>query len=372
MTVEDIDNCIYDIPSFSSIYRIPAQPSHYPAKWWIRQRMFAKEPNFLSQCFSNQEPQREVPIGGVWCSRYNIFQWRIRGKPMIFQPNRCSIQILNRFPMLFCTKYRNYPFVLLYGAHIFIWVALSPGFLVAQGVRFSLEGGWYDHPITLHLEANGQTIYYTTDGSTPRPGGQVYNRPLSLQRTQVVRAIACLSGRCTAEKANSYFLFEPKSSFLTVSVAVPPDALFNPEYGLYREGWFASNDTWKKPGANFWSKKELLSHIEIFDAEEQPVFNKNVGFRLFGGMSRLFCPEIIFYHGKGSIWKKTHQLSHIWGGWSGKIQIACIRNGGSDWGKSHFRDALMSSLLDGWDLEKQDHQPAHVYLNGQYWGVLIP
>ena len=244
-----------------------------------------------------------------------------------------------------------------------------PGFLVAQGVQFSLEGGWYDHPITLHLEANGQTIYYTTDGSTPRPGGQVYNRPLSLQRTQVVRAIACLSGRCTAEKANSYFLFEPKSSFLTVSVAVPPDALFNPEYGLYREGWFASKDTWKKPGANFWSKKELLSHIEIFDAEEQSVFNKNVGFRLFGGMSRLFAQKSFSITARDRYGKKRINYPIFGVGGPEKFKSLVFRNGGSDWGKSHFRDALMSSLLDGWDLEKQDHQPAHVYLNGQYWGV---
>ncbi|MBK7873101.1 MAG: CotH kinase family protein [Saprospiraceae bacterium] len=46
-----------------------------------------------------------------------------------------------------------------------------------------------------------------------------------------------------------------------------------------------------------------------------------------------------------------------------------LRNSGSDWGKTHFRDALMTGLLEDWDIEKQDCRPAHVYINGKYWGI---
>jgi len=44
-----------------------------------------------------------------------------------------------------------------------------------------------------------------------------------------------------------------------------------------------------------------------------------------------------------------------------------LRNSGNDWGSTHFRDALMTSLV----ADRVDHQayrPAVVFLNGEYWG----
>ena len=29
----------------------------------------------------------------------------------------------------------------------------------------------------------------------------------------------------------------------------------------------------------------------------------------------------------------------------------------------------MTSLVEDWDIEKQDYRPAHVYINGKYWGI---
>ena len=250
---------------------------------------------------------------------------------------------------------------------------LSGLFLVlnarSQEVDYSLHGGWYDHPVEIRLTSPGETIFYTTNGNTPRPGQSVYRSPIRLSETTLVRAIACTGRTCGPETAHTFLIGEPKSKFPTLSIAVPPGALFDPESGLYREGWMAENRTWKKEGANFWSKKELLAHTEIFDANGEQVFNANTGFRLFGGMSRLFAQKSFSLVARSQYGPKRIDYPIFGRKGLNKFKYLVLRNSGSDWGKTQFRDALMTSLLQQWDLEKQDFQPAHVYLNGQYWGM---
>ncbi|MBP7185064.1 MAG: CotH kinase family protein, partial [Saprospiraceae bacterium] len=52
-----------------------------------------------------------------------------------------------------------------------------------------------------------------------------------------------------------------------------------------------------------------------------------------------------------------------------KYKYLVLRNSGSDWGMSHFRDALMTGLVKNWDLDVQAYQPSRVYINGKYWGI---
>lgn len=205
-----------------------------------------------------------------------------------------------------------------------LWLSFLLLFFQArtQEVDFSLNGGWYDHPVELRLVSEGETIFYTTNGNAPRPGQSEFRKPLTLTSTTLVRAIACTGRTCGPETAHTFLINEPKSAFPTLSVAVPPYALFDPESGIYREGWLADNSTWKKQGANYWSKKELLAHTEIFDADGEQVFNANTGFRLFGGMSRIFAQEILFSGGPRQVWPQTHQLSDVWTKGPEQVQIS--------------------------------------------------
>jgi hypothetical protein len=238
-----------------------------------------------------------------------------------------------------------------------------------QEVNFSLEGGWYEEDVHLWLSDGGGTIYYTTNGNTARPGGDIFKDTLRLTKTTVVRAITCRNGMCSRERAHTYFIREPKSRFPVVSVALPADALFNPDYGLYREGPDANREHWKRQGANYWSKKELLSYLNFYESNGETAFSGNMGFRIFGGMSRTM-PQKSFSMTARKRYGQKRFKHHVFGPENPhKFKSLVFRNGGSDFGKSHFRDGLMTSLVKDWDLEMQDHRPAHVYLNGQYWGI---
>ncbi len=236
-------------------------------------------------------------------------------------------------------------------------------------LEFSQDAGFYENKIEVKLHAPGARIFYTLDGSEPSYQSEEYDRPIKIDKTTVVRALARKGKRKSKLKTKTYFIEEPKSTFSTISIAVPPSVLFDPETGLYVNGPNAIDSLWKKDGANFWSRREVEVNTELFETNGSSEFNSQTGFRLFGGMSRLFPQKSMTIVTRNRYGKK--RIKHRLYGKEGlkDYKFMVLRNSGSDWGKTHFRDALMGSLVDHWDIEKQDSRPAHVYLNGKYWGI---
>ena len=258
------------------------------------------------------------------------------------------------------------------------------GFLVAQTPQnpevrpvsllpepvFTPEGGFYADEVLVELISEGAKIYHTTDGSYPYPiDKNRYRNPFTVSRTTVVRALAVRGEEQGHPVSHTYFINEPRTDFPIVSLAVTPDMLFDPEKGLFVEGQNATDSLWKKPGANFWSRKEVAVNTEFFEPDSICYFRAQTGMRLFGGMSRLFPQKSLTVAARSRYGVK--RIKHEVFGRAGlkKYKYLVLRNSGSDFGKSHFRDAFMTGLLKDWDLEIQDARPAHVYLNGEYWGI---
>ncbi len=237
-------------------------------------------------------------------------------------------------------------------------------------LEFSIQGGYYTQPIELTLLSTGDIIYYTTDGSLPDETSEVFQGPIAIDSTMVIRAVAQRDTLRSQVQAHTYLIREPYSrNFPTVSLSLNPSLLFDPEQGLFMMGANAVDSLYAKPGANFWSRREILIHGEIFDEEGRSVFNSECGMRLFGGMSRLWPQKSLAIVARDQYGKK--RIKHKFFGKEGlkSFKFLVLRNSGGDFGKTHFRDALMTSLVDHWDIEKQDSRPAHVYINGRYWGI---
>lgn len=238
-------------------------------------------------------------------------------------------------------------------------------------VEFNPYGGHFRDQVVVELNALGATsIFYTTDGKDPERGtAQKYDGPIQIDKTTVLRAIAYRGKEACQIISHTYFINEPESTFPIVSISLNPDILFDSEYGLFMKGKNAIDSLWKLPGANFWSRKELPISTEIFETNGECVYRNLTGFRLFGGMSRLFPQKSFTLVARKRYGQK--RIKHKIFGEDGlkKFKFLVLRNSGSDYGKTHFRDGLMTGLLDDWDIEKQDFRPAHVYINGEYWGI---
>lgn len=222
----------------------------------------------------------------------------------------------------------------------------------------------------MELSAPGAVAYYTTDGSAPSQLSSRYTRPLRLEQTTVLRAVAYhADGRVSPVLGHTYFIGEPSTHLAVVSIGISPEVLFHPRSGLFMLGNNVVDTLWKKPGANFWSRTEFPASVEMFETDGRCVYRSQSGFRLFGGMSRLFPQKSIALvarnrYGESRIRHKVFGKKGL-----NKFKFLVLRNSGSDFGKTHFRDALMTSLVEDWDIDKQDYRPAHVYINGQYWGI---
>lgn len=234
---------------------------------------------------------------------------------------------------------------------------------------FSVEGGFFGEPVELRLYSPGAVIYYTLDGSHPSNRAPVYNRPILIRSSTVVRAMAVKDKERSQVVGHTYFINEPETDFPVVSIGVAPQLLFDPKRGLFMQGGNVVDTLWQKPGANFWSRREVGCNVEIFETDKSCVYNSMTGFRLFGGMSRLFPQKSIALAARNRYGQKRfrHRIFGKDGPKDPKFLV--LRNAGSDFGKAHFRDALMTGLLDGWDIDKQACRPALVYINGTFWGI---
>jgi hypothetical protein len=236
-------------------------------------------------------------------------------------------------------------------------------------LEFSLEGGFYDEILQVELYSPGAKIYYTTNGSTPTRRSKVYSKPINISKTTIIRAKAYRGKLRSKIIGHTFFINEPETTFPVVSIGITSSILFDPETGLYVKGPNANDSIWKLEGANFWSRKEVKINTELFEADGDCKFNSVSGFRLFGGMSRLFPQKSMTIIARDHYGKKRIRYPVFGKEGLNKYKFLVMRNSGSDWGRAHFRDALMLSLLDGWDIEKQAYRPSHLYLNGDYWGI---
>ncbi|MEM9835441.1 MAG: CotH kinase family protein [Bacteroidota bacterium] len=247
------------------------------------------------------------------------------------------------------------------------------GLLTAQPA-FSPEGGFFERDVTVHLSSEaGETIHYTLDGSRPTSASPVYDdrSDLYLTETTVVRAISVnAAGAESFPYGNTYFIDEPNRSMVVVSIGMDPWRLFDNKNGWFKPGPRANTNHWKMPGANFWTRKEHPGHLEIF-MEDGTAFSGQVGYRMFGGMSRLHPQKSLSVSCRKRYGWKRIDYPIFGDSELDSFKFLVLRNGGSDWSRSHFRDALLSGLLwdESWDLEHQASIPAAVYINGTYWGL---
>lgn len=234
---------------------------------------------------------------------------------------------------------------------------------------FNQEGGFYDHSVDIALHASEGAIYYTLNGSKPGKRAKRYRRPFRLDKTSVLRvAVFAKDGR-KAYFGQTYFIKEPPTRFPVISLAVTSSMLFDPIRGVFMQGNQVVDSLWQKPGANFWTRREFPIHAEIYEVDGNCVYNNTTGFRLFGGMSRLFPQKSLALVARKRYGQSRIDYPIFGKGNPKKYKFLVLRNSGSDFGKSHFRDALMTGLVADWDIETQAYRPAHVYINGKYWGI---
>lgn len=254
--------------------------------------------------------------------------------------------------------------------------------LTKSPVNFSIPGGVYPSAKTLTLTAAGSSaIFYKTDGSEPDTNDTKYTGAITINKSQVIRAIAVNSEQLSVYPSVQTFIIESRDIKLPVlSLTTDPYNLWDYNYGIYVFGPNAESANPFK-GANFWMDWERPVYIELADANGTKVFESPGGIKIFGAYSRAAglnslednpgkSQKSLALHARKAYGNSSFEYPFFKERKHQQYQSFIIRNSGNDWNYTAFRDAMMTGLLNELDIDRQAYQPTVVYLNGEYWGLL--
>jgi hypothetical protein len=235
---------------------------------------------------------------------------------------------------------------------------------------FSSSGGMYPAAQFLQLYAASGTIRYTTNGDSPGPAAAEYASPISISSTKTISARTFGSANLLPSEVvrNTFLINEDDFNLPVFSVTTDSANLWDYNSGIYVEGPNADT-AYPYFGANYWMDWERPCQLEYFDKENVRRFSTSAGLKIFGGYSRVF-PQKSFkvkcrsHYGNRDIeWPLIPEKNFIQ-----SYKDLVLRNGGSDFWDTHFRDALMQRIMKKEFVDYMAYEPAVVYLNANFWG----
>ena len=251
---------------------------------------------------------------------------------------------------------------------------------LAQGVLgdpiFSEEGRVVTGSTTIRLTLSipedspeGTVIRYTTNGSEPTTSSARYSSPINISSTKVIRAKLFCDGYLSPRSITQSFIMMSRTPTLPIISMVTDDKFFNDStIGIYVEGNYA---TGKKNYSFDWRRPV---NFEYFTDVRQPsVINQLCETRIQGGASRGMPIKSQIVYANKRFGKKRLSYEFFPDQRPGKTEFKSIllRNAGNDFSYLYMRDAIIQrTMAANADLDWQAWQPAIVFINGAYHGLI--
>ena len=225
----------------------------------------------------------------------------------------------------------------------------------SEAPNFNVDGGYFDKSIIVKLSTNdGSTIYYTTNGSFPNKNSTKYEKPITLTKTTVIKAISYKDGYIESDIVSRTFKEGRHHNIAYVSISSDYNNLFGGS-GLITN--YTSNSE-KKISFEFYEADgsygtSFLSNAKISGMDSRKEPQKSISIYLRKRYGQNFVNYPLF---------PTNDYT--------KYSSILLRNAGEDPKGVRIMDAAISRILDGeMDIDKQAYRPVAVYLNGSYYGI---
>lgn len=299
-------------------------------------------------------------------------------------------------------------------------------------VRISPEGGVKTSAVTITLETDGNSLlYYTLDCTVPTKNSKQYTGPITIDTTTVIRAITFNDNMLPAQPATQSYIFGNKLKWTNrkedwisdnnnnnggdwggfggfggwdggfggfggwgsghydpvvetgvqvidhnaqftlpvFSLTMEPDDLWDYNTGIYVKGENADRN---EPyyGANFHEDWERPIHVELYWTDGKQLLDQDAGVQIAGAYSRKNEQKSMAIHARNAYGKKYFEAKLFDELDISRFKSFTLRDSGNDFAETHFRDAMVTHLVAGNNIDIQAYQPAVIFLNGEYWGIL--
>jgi hypothetical protein len=301
---------------------------------------------------------------------------------------------------------------------------------VSESPIFSANSGYYSQAFSLTLSAgDGESIYYTLDGSEPTEGSSLYSSPLtisaqeldcdaespvdlyslqgnssgpmtfvysaplpagaypasayygynyysprnpsgSIPRATVVRVRVYKDGLAQGPvETRTYWVGDDPAKGLlpVVSLAIAPANFVGWSAGIYVPG--KSFDSAQIQTGNYYNGWERPANFSLFDSTNALQYQADVGLRVAGQNPQMpLKPLRIFSRGEyGSSWMN---YSFFPGSSVSAYKRLNLRAGGfPEFAYGYFTDDIAQNLLEDSDIDMQRARPVALYVNGEFWGL---
>ena len=240
----------------------------------------------------------------------------------------------------------------------------------------------------------GATLMYTTDGSVPgmRNGQESGDGRFQVDGTSIYRFCLVQDGLLPSPVVTRSFIYKNHDYYLPVlSIVTEQGNLFSGEYGVYTRGWNGTAGNGQSYACNWNRDWERPVNMELLVPEKNTdgttsflsVLNQEVDFEISGGWTRAYGSGVTddrYWEMKSSFRLKADKRYEMQNELPyavfpdkpyNKYKVWQVRNGGNDTYARIIDPALQQIVMkSGINVDCQDYQPAHVFFNGQYLGML--
>lgn len=236
------------------------------------------------------------------------------------------------------------------------------GKVMRNGKPFSLT-------LSLPEGSEGAEIRYTTDGSEPTRTSYLYQQPISISQTTVVKAKLFLDGMLSPRSTAQSYIFFPRDITLPViSISTNKKYLYDNKIGIYVDGNYQSGKKnyefdWRRP-----------INIEFFfEPGYESQINQLCEARIMGGATRSSARKSLAVYANKRFGEKRLKYEFFPDDRPGitDFKSIALRNAGNDFDYLFQRDAIIQlNTARHCDIDFQAYRPAIVYFNGEYMGML--
>jgi hypothetical protein len=235
---------------------------------------------------------------------------------------------------------------------------------IAPLPAFSIPGGFYSGTQTIELGSSlaGVDIRYTTDGSEPGPSSSLYTAAIISDTTLVIKAKVYATNYLPGNSlGNTYFIDEHFMPF-DISERLPVVSLSCKEEDLYGSTGILDN------AFQDW---ERMVNFELFEPDGTQSINQYAGVKVYGNATRALEQKSLALFARSSYGKGSFDYKFFDDKPFDKWENIVLRNGGSDWSLTYFRDALCQALVrNNMYIDAQGSKHAILYLNGKFYGII--